>query len=81
MLIGIWNMEWASPGTAESGAAQSQVEGLGFDVFVGNEVTLGALLRGSHMVDGGLARGYEVPPHPRRRLQISGYRRPGSYTA
>ncbi len=43
MLIGIWNMEWASPGTAESGAAQSQVEGLGFDVFVGNEVTPGAL--------------------------------------
>lgn len=80
MLIGIWNMEWASPGTAESGAAQSQVEDLGFDVFVGNEVTPGAL-PGSHMVDGGLARGYEVPPHPRRRLQISGYRRPGSYTA
>jgi AbrB family looped-hinge helix DNA binding protein len=61
VLIGTWNMEWASPGTAESGAAQSQVESLGFDVFVGNEVTLEALPRGSHMVDGGLDWGYEVP--------------------
>jgi hypothetical protein len=45
VLIGTWNMGWASPGTAKGRAAQKQVEGLGYDVFVGTEVTLSQLRR------------------------------------